>query len=475
MSSDLSPILTTGTSSPAVRVENVSKVYRTYSKPTDRLIEAFSSKAQRHREFQALNSVSFDLPKGETLGIVGRNGSGKSTLLQIICGTLQPSSGEVSVQGRVAALLELGAGFNAEFTGRENVHLNATILGMSRDDIAERFDEIAAFADLGDFIDQPVKTYSSGMFVRLAFATAINTDPDILVVDEALAVGDEAFQRKCFARIEQIKDRGGTILFVSHSAGSITQLCTRAIFMDRGEVILEGLPKTVVNYYHRFMNLAGSDAERLRDEILAVDGWAKSSDKDQAEGPGDDKSADGDLKSLEFQTVKEGEDKSWYDPGLKSPSRLDYETKGISIQDVRFETPDGRKVNVLHSGHTYVYKYGVKFEESARDIYCGMFFKNLMGQDIGGASTENSRAFAIETVEAGTTAEFSFEFTCNLRRGSYVSSAGLTRKCDETGGQIFAGRILDAVLFRVHDDAQELAVGPVDLNPSLTIDFVDAP
>ncbi|MEL6688446.1 MAG: ABC transporter ATP-binding protein [Pseudomonadota bacterium] len=238
---------------PAVRVSNVSKLYRTYSKPTDRLIEAFVPKAERHREFQALKSVSFELPRGETLGIVGRNGSGKSTLLQIICGTMQPSSGEVSVQGRVAALLELGAGFNSEFTGRENVHLNATILGMRRDEIAERFDAIAAFADLGDFIDQPVKTYSSGMFVRLAFATAINTDPDILVVDEALAVGDEAFQRKCFAKIEEIQARGGTILFVSHSAGSITQLCSRAMLIDQGEVILDGRPKTVAASPLKFM------------------------------------------------------------------------------------------------------------------------------------------------------------------------------------------------------------------------------
>lgn len=464
----------TGERDRAVHVQDVSKVYRIYSNPKDRLVEIVAPNAKRHRQFKALKSINIDLAKGETVGIVGRNGSGKSTLLQIICGTLQPSSGIVSVEGRIAALLELGAGFNAEFTGRENVYMNAAILGASKSEIDERFDSIARFADIGDFMEQPVKTYSSGMYVRLAFAVAINTDPDILIVDEALSVGDEAFQRKCFARIEQIQDRGGTILFVSHSPGSITQLCNRALLMDQGEVILDGSPKTVVNYYQRFMNLTGEDAAVFREEIKSVDGWAeraKSSTKNEGFASDDVK----DEGPLQFGSSELEDDKSWFDPGLTSPSRLEYETQGASIANVRFETLDGRTVNVLQSGQTYYYKYQVTFKQDAKDVYCGMFFKNLLGQALGGASTENSRDFAIPSVKAGAVANVRFKFKCNLRGGSYVSSAGLTRMCEETGAPIFAGRILDAVLFKVHNDTQALAVGPVDLNPSLSIDFVDMP
>lgn len=237
----------------AISVKDLHKHFLIFSRPQDRLKQMIVPKLQRatflspkkyYKEFAAVSSVSFDIKRGETVGIIGRNGSGKSTLLQLICGTLRPSTGSVIVRGRVAALLELGAGFDPEFTGRENVYMNATILGASRAEIDERFESIAAFADIGEFIEQPVKTYSSGMYIRLAFAVAINVDPDILIIDEALAVGDEAFQRKCFARLEKIQERGGTILFVSHSASSIVQLCTKAILLDAGEMILEGKPST---------------------------------------------------------------------------------------------------------------------------------------------------------------------------------------------------------------------------------------
>ncbi|MDX8377458.1 MAG: ABC transporter ATP-binding protein, partial [Mariprofundales bacterium] len=209
----------------AIRVQNICKYYQIYSNPQDRLKQSlWRGRKQFYREFKALDDVSFEVKKGETVGIIGRNGSGKSTLLQIICGTLAPTSGDVEVNGRVAALLELGSGFNPEFTGRENVYMNATILGLSKKEIDARFDDIVAFADIGEFIEQPVKTYSSGMMMRLAFAVAINVKPDVLIIDEALSVGDVAFQRKCFGKIEEIRDAGATIMFVSHSEGSIVNL-----------------------------------------------------------------------------------------------------------------------------------------------------------------------------------------------------------------------------------------------------------
>jgi lipopolysaccharide transport system ATP-binding protein len=232
-----------------IKLNNVSKCFKRYARPVDRLKEILLPGKTYAQEFWALRDVSFEVMRGETLGIIGRNGAGKSTLLQMICGTLTPTSGEVQVNGRVAALLELGAGFNPEFTGRENVYMNGAIMGLSRQDVDERFDRVATFADIGDFIDQPVKTYSSGMYVRLAFASAIHVDPDILIVDEALSVGDMFFQAKCMARMKQMMDSGVTVLFVSHDISSVKSLCRQAIFLNQGELISCGPSDQVVEKY----------------------------------------------------------------------------------------------------------------------------------------------------------------------------------------------------------------------------------
>ena len=242
----------------AIRVQNLSKCYHIYDAPRDRLKQFVVPRVRRmmgkspnqyFREFWALKNVSFEIKKGETVGIVGRNGSGKSTLLQMICGTLTPTSGTVKTKGRIAALLELGSGFNREFTGRENVYVNGALLGLSKEEVDERFEAIAAFADIGDFIEQPVKTYSSGMFVRLAFAIQANVDPEILIVDEALAVGDAYFVHRCMLRFHEMQAKGATILFVSHSSASVTQLCDRAIWLDNGSLKMEGKAPAVVDSY----------------------------------------------------------------------------------------------------------------------------------------------------------------------------------------------------------------------------------
>ncbi len=234
----------------AIAVDGLSKCYQIYANPADRLKQMlFRGRRQYFREFWALHDVSFTVARGESVGIVGRNGSGKSTLLQLICGTLNPTSGSVRAQGRIAALLELGSGFNPEFTGRENVFLNGTILGLAHEQIAARYDEIAAFAEIGDFIDQPVKTYSSGMYVRLAFAVQVCLDPEILIVDEALAVGDAYFVHRCFHRIRALKAQGTTILFVSHDTGSVKDLCDRALWIDAGRLAMIGRPEEVTTRY----------------------------------------------------------------------------------------------------------------------------------------------------------------------------------------------------------------------------------
>ncbi len=261
----------------AIKVAKLSKCYHIYDQPRDRLKQFILPRLQRmsglqakeyFRNFWALRDVSFEVKKGETVGIVGRNGSGKSTLLQLICGTLNPTSGSIHTSGRIAALLELGSGFNPEFTGRENVYMNAAILGLSKEEVDSRFDSIAAFAEIGDFIEQPVKTYSSGMIVRLAFAVAINSDPEILIVDEALSVGDELFQRKCFSRMEAIRALGATILFVSHSGGTIVELCDRAILLDNGEKLAVGVPKQIVGRYQKLLYVPVEKRQSVREQIM---------------------------------------------------------------------------------------------------------------------------------------------------------------------------------------------------------------
>lgn len=251
-----------------IQLESVGKTYRLYRKPSDRLWEALPFTRPRHESFQAVSNINLSIKRGEVVGIVGRNGAGKSTLLQLICGTLQPTSGKVSINGRIAALLELGAGFNPEFTGRENVWMNAAILGMSHTEIAERYDDIVAFSEIGDAIAHPVKTYSSGMFVRLAFAVAIHVSPDILVIDEALSVGDGAFAKKSFDRIMQLKASGCTILFCSHSLYQVEAICNRAIWIEAGQCRASGDTKQVTAAYQDF--LGELDRQRLQNESDAT-------------------------------------------------------------------------------------------------------------------------------------------------------------------------------------------------------------
>ena len=235
-----------------IRVENLNKIYKMYRSPSERFKELLHPfKKKYHQEFQALKDINLDIPKGTIFGIIGQNGSGKSTLLQIITGIIRPTSGTVKVKGRISALLELGAGFHREFTGRENVFLQGTLMRMKREEIERNFDEIVSFADIGDFIDQPVKTYSSGMYARLAFATSINVNPDILIIDEVLAVGDDMFQRRCHRKLEEFKNLGKTIIFVSHSLRVVTKICNRAILLDKGNILETGNPEDLVNTYNK--------------------------------------------------------------------------------------------------------------------------------------------------------------------------------------------------------------------------------
>jgi len=433
-----------------INVNGVSKSFNIYDSPFDRLLDNFSRRMEKHRKFHALRDISFKVRKGETVGIIGRNGAGKSTLLQIICGTLTPTSGSVEVAGRVAALLELGAGFNPEFTGRENVYMNATLLGLKAEEIDDRFDDIAAFADIGEYLEQPVKTYSSGMYMRLAFAVAINTDPDILIVDEALSVGDEAFQRRCFSRLLQIKENGGTIFFVSHAASLVVQLCDRAILLDRGELLLSGKPRLVVSKYHKLMYASADRAPVLREELK--EGQTTVSDPDMANITEKTENGEAD-KSGELQDI--------YDPDLVPKSTVQYERRGAEISDPHIETLTGERVNVLTRGKEYDYVYNIQFIDGAFGVRWGCMIKTVTGLEIGGVMS-HPVGQGLELVEGGSTVDVRLRFRCSLLPGVYFFNAGVIGIEDQA--EIFLDRIVDVLMFRVQPERDLQVAGIVDFS-----------
>jgi len=430
----------------AIRARGLGKTYRIYSRPHHRLAHTiFPEQTGRWaREFHALSGVDLAVHRGETVGIVGRNGSGKSTLLQIICGTLTPTAGELEVNGRIAALLELGAGFNPEFTGRENVFLNGAVMGLERREVQDRFDAIARFADIGDFIEQPVKTYSSGMYIRLAFAVAISSDPAILVVDEALSVGDEAFQRKCFARIEELKRGGCTILFVSHSAGSVVQLCDRAVLLDAGELLFTGSPKATVALYQRLLYAPPERRQALRQEILVEDPGRMEERMLAADSAGEE----GDRITF---ANPDGAER--YDPGLKAASTVEYESRGARIIDPHLVNEAGERVNVLAPGRPYRYRYRVEFSLQARQVHFGMMIKSTTGVELFGMSS-HAEGHAIESVALGSVCEVEFRFYSHFLPGAYFMNAGVIGKADGMVGG-FLHRALDALMFKVEQPASD--------------------
>ncbi|MFZ3221862.1 MAG: ABC transporter ATP-binding protein [Rugosibacter sp.] len=441
----------------AIRVSNLSKCYQIYSQPRDRLKQFVlphlqgmvgQLPKQYFREFWALKDVSFEVKKGETIGIIGRNGSGKSTLLQMICGTLNPTNGSVQTNGRIAALLELGSGFNPEFTGRENVYMNAAILGLQNDEINARFDDIAAFADIGDFIEQPVKTYSSGMMVRLAFAVAINVEPDILIVDEALSVGDELFQRKCFSRIEAIRASGATILFVSHSGAQIVELCDRAVLMDSGEKLAMGIPKQMVGRYQKLLYAPTEKHKEIREEIRLM-GESKNLTEVNISAQ---KSAP--------ESNHEPESQASFDPNLIPSSTIEYESQGAYIESPAILTLAGQQVNNLVRGQTYCYTYTVRFIKGATNVRFGMLIKTTSGVELGGGASARYQQDSLSYVEAGSLYQVEFRFKCVLHNGVYFMNAGVVGEVK--GDEGYLHRLIDVVMFRVLPDSEGFANGIVD-------------
>ncbi len=425
----------------AISVRNLTKNYRVFGHPTDRIKQAMTfGRIRFHREFTALQDVSFEIKKGETVGIIGRNGSGKSTLLQLICGILKPSSGTIEVNGRVSALLELGAGFNPEFTGRENVYFQGAIMGIPREEIDARFNDIAAFADIGEFIEQPVRTYSSGMFVRLAFAVAVNVSPDILIVDEALSVGDEAFQRKCFSHIQAIQKQGCSILIVSHSAAAVLELCSRTILLDHGKLQAAGKPKTIIDQYYRLLYAPQPKHSELLNELMLA-----CSNETTEVSPDD------------AHEVAKGS----FDPELVSRSTVSYEPQGAIIQNPRILDAEGRQVNILNCGSEYTFTYNVLFTEDGHQVRFSMLIKTKTGYELGGLNT-HLRGTEIPDVKDNSLIIVNIPFRCHLLPGIYFLNSGVLGKVKNE--EIFLHRIIDIMAFKVRPDSSLLAGGIVDFS-----------
>lgn len=444
----------------AINVSAINKCFHIYDKPRDRLMQMLMRGRKRYyREFWALKDISFQIERGSTVGIVGRNGSGKSTLLQLICGTLNPTGGGIETRGRIAALLELGTGFNPEFTGRENVYMNASVLGLSKEETDSRFDEITAFADIGLFIDQPVKTYSSGMLVRLAFAVAINADPEILIVDEALSVGDELFQRKCFARLEAIRSKGATILFVSHSGSTIVELCDHAILLDSGELLAQGNPKTIVSQYQKLMYAPVDKRENIRSAIR--DGLTiQAIERDALESA---------FVTSEVASSEATED--FFDENLKSSSIVEFESHGAYIDHPYITDIDGRAVNNLVRGRRYLYNYRVQFERAAERVRFGMVIRTTTGLALGGAHS-SSGSQVISVVESDTQLLVSFQFDCLLNPGTYFVNAGVFGTSSDGQEETVMHRLVDAVVFRVVPVQNNLATELVDFGCTSSVTYL---
>ncbi|MCD8045497.1 MAG: ABC transporter ATP-binding protein [Clostridiales bacterium] len=438
----------------AINVNNVSKLYKLYDKPSDRLKEALGfTREKKYREHYALHNVSFRVNRGETVGIIGTNGSGKSTILKIITGVLNPTEGEVDIEGRISALLELGAGFNMEYTGLENVYLNGTMIGFSREEIDAKLQDILDFADIGDFINQPVKTYSSGMFVRLAFAVAINIDPEILIVDEALSVGDVFFQAKCYHKFEEFKKMGRTILFVSHDLGSVAHYCDWVVLLNQGVKIAEGDPQEMIDLYKKIMvNEDGS-------QILSLEDIVKHDTEDTAKA---DK-----VVPLNSANAEEDSDVPWKSHYQINPNLNEYGSHAADIVDFAILDENGTYTNTIVKGTRFRIRSKVLFHRDIEEPIFTYTLKTLKGTDITGTNTMYEKKF-VELARAGEIYVATFEQEMNLQGGEYLLSISCTGYVD---GKLTAyDRLYDVVNITVISDKN--TVGFYDMNSEVTVEKV---
>lgn len=440
--------------SKAIEVKDVAKVYRLYDKNTDRLKESLGlTKKNLHKDFYALKGVSFDVEKGQSVGIIGTNGSGKSTILKIITGVLTPTSGEVKVRGTVSALLELGAGFNMEYTGIENIYMNGTMMGFSKTEMDAKLDEILKFADIGDFVYQPVKSYSSGMFVRLAFALAINVEPEILIVDEALSVGDIFFQSKCYHHMDELRKKGTTILMVTHDMSSVLKYCDKAVLLNDGDKVAEGRPGEIIDLYKRI--LAGQyDA----DEVLKA-----QSDNSENVHAAAGKTADG--GNAAASAVAGGSGTELMRSSMTvNPNVNEYGDGRAEIYDFGILDKDGRLTNLILKGETFTIRERIRFNAHVEAPIFTYTFRDKKGNDLSGTNTLFENA-DVKTAEKGDEYEVEFTQRMDLQGGEYLLSMSCTGF--EQGEHVVYHRLYDLLNLTVISNKN--TVGVYDMNSEVRV------
>lgn len=441
----------------AVRVQNISKVYKLYKSNKDRLVEALGlTRKKRYQEHYALNDVSFDIRKGETVGIIGTNGAGKSTILKIITGVLNPSGGNLEINGRISALLELGAGFNGEYSGIENIYLNGTMMGYTREEVDAKMDQILEFADIGEFVHQPVKTYSSGMFVRLAFAVAINIDPEILVVDEALSVGDVFFQAKCYKKFEEFKKEGKTILLVSHDLGAIAKYCDRVFLLNHGKKLCEGEPKGVIDTYKKILTGSADDQKKILEENGQFDEAGLIGEENARIAGGSVADVTGDGEEL------------WKTHFEINPNLNEYGNRRAEIIDFAIVDDQGTLTSTIIKGSRFTIKSKVRFNDDVKEPIFTFTFKTVRGQDVTGTNTMYEDKM-IPLAKKGDIYVASFTQNMDLQGGEYLLSMSCTGF--EKGDLTAFHRCYD--LISVNVVSQKNTVGFYDMNSETTVEKIN--
>ena len=448
-----------------INVKGLQKQYRIYNRPLDRIRELYSVTGRKfHRNYQALSDIDFEVLKGETVGIIGPNGSGKSTLLEIICGTLTQTAGEVTVNGRIAALLELGAGFNPIFSGRENVYLNAALIGITKDEIDERFSDILEFANIGEFIEHPVSTYSSGMYVRLAFATAINTDPDILIVDEALAVGDIRFQRKCFRRFQEMQKEGKTILFVTHAVDLVQSHCSRALYLQHGKVKKIGLPKDVIQTY--LEDLFGDNNDH--DDISSISESSENQTK-QIETRSNSMRAHLENDSLHIKEthcqVVSPEDLC-ANRNCYNLNEYRWGDRRAVIYDYQLNSDNGKIKSSFNRGEYLTLTARIFFYKNVSNVILGFTIKTVDGRTVFGANTRE-RKQRLPEYQTGDKIEVTYKFQCLLIPGDYFISLGIAED-DNSKDNVAIDRRYDMIHLPILGEPGDFGVADLGLTITAT-------
>lgn len=449
----------------AIQVDKLEKAYRLYDKPSDRLKEALGlGRKKKYKEHYALKGVDLTIYQGETVGIIGTNGSGKSTILKIITGVLNPTGGSVKVNGRVSALLELGAGFNMEYNGIENIYLNGTMIGFSSKEIDAKMDDILGFAEIGDYVYQPVKTYSSGMFMRLAFAVAINIEPEILIVDEALSVGDVFFQAKCYHKFEEFKEMGKTVVFVSHDLSSVSKYCDRVVLLNQGVKLGEGSPKEMIDAYKQVLvgqYTGGAEQEEnlLNDKEIGA-AAAASSDLKSASEKKKEKEA-GDAKDRKNTEAAQAADRN---ANVVNPDLLEYGTKAAVIEEYKITDDMGRSTSAVLKGQECSIHMKVRFFEDIEAPIFAFTIKDIKGVEITGTNTMVEKAF-LEAVKAGSVMDITFTQAVDLQGGEYLLSLGVTG-FEKEEFQVYH-RLYDVLNMTVISDKN--TVGYYDMNSRISV------